>query len=780
MVTARYSSVDKDQLERVLRPEDRRRVFEAIGFQLGEERAGSDGWISGILGPSELGEGEEGNFSVNVETGAIRDHGSPGWKGDLWKAVQEVKGADFPGALEWVANLVGYEPIGNDEPSADWNPFTDGQEVEAYRYVEEDGTPVYEVVRFEVEPGHPAYPDKTFRQRQVGPDGRTDWGLGDAPRVLYRLPQVRGAIAEGETVFLVEGEKDVHTLEEIGFVATTNPMGAGKWRSVYTEQLSGADVVIIPDRDEAGRAHAEEVAHRIWETAEEIRILELPGLAEGEDVTDWLKTGRDSMDLMQEVHEAEPVERPDGQVSRVFWDRGDQGGLEIRRLELIRFLEDRGFRKTYLPGQQESTLVRLADNILERTSVEKMKDEVMTCVRNLPDELPGGISRDELEEKLLCGARNYFATPLLTSLSSIELNLQEDGPETGYLYFRNCAVRIRPGEIETLEYEELEGRVWRDQIIDRDFRLDPSVIKNPLETDFGAFLFHVAGDEKRRFKALVSALGYLIHGYKDRSLAKAICFMDETVSDVPSGRSGKSLVGQTLSHVIPTERIGGRNFSFGSRFAFQNVGLDTAVVEFNDVPEEFPFGRLFSMITDDMQVEAKNEDRRTLPFRESPKFLISTNYVIEGHGGSHEDRIHEIEFSDHYNSNHKPVDDFGHRFFEEWDPAQWRAFDNLMIGAVRLFLREGLIEHETVNADFRKLRQETSPEFAVFADRFEPGEEYQKGPQYASFKAEYPEYEDLWQGTFTRWVKTYAQIYNLEYEDRKSGSERYFRLVRSR
>jgi hypothetical protein len=69
---------------------------------------------------------------------------------------------------------------------------------------------------------------KEFRQRR--PDGRGSWvwRLGDIRRVPFRLPQVVEAVAGGRWVVVVEGEKDVLTLERYGIVAICNAGGAGK------------------------------------------------------------------------------------------------------------------------------------------------------------------------------------------------------------------------------------------------------------------------------------------------------------------------------------------------------------------------------------------------------------------------------------------------------------------------------------------------------------------------------------------------------------------------
>ena len=104
------------------------------------------------------------------------------------------------------------------------------------------------------------------------------------------------AIAAGEPVYLVEGEKDADRLATAGLCATTNFEGAAKgsqkpkWRDSYTAVLVGADVVLVRDNDEPGRAHMRHVAAALAGKAL-VRWLELPKLPEKGDVSDWLDAG---------------------------------------------------------------------------------------------------------------------------------------------------------------------------------------------------------------------------------------------------------------------------------------------------------------------------------------------------------------------------------------------------------------------------------------------------------------------------------------------------------
>jgi 5S rRNA maturation endonuclease (ribonuclease M5) len=144
-----------------------------------------------------------------------------------------------------------------------------------YRYLDEQGKPLFEVVRFT---------GKQFRQRL--PDG--SWGLNGARRVLYRLPRVLEAVARGEDVMVPEGEKDVDALEKLGIAATCNPGGAGKWRDEYSESLRGAKVTIVSDRDDPGRAHARQVAESLRGVASEVDVVEP---TKGKDITEHFANG---------------------------------------------------------------------------------------------------------------------------------------------------------------------------------------------------------------------------------------------------------------------------------------------------------------------------------------------------------------------------------------------------------------------------------------------------------------------------------------------------------
>ncbi|MFC1981132.1 hypothetical protein ACFLVN_02680, partial [Chloroflexota bacterium] len=115
----------------------------------------------------------------------------------------------------------------------------------SYTYHDTKRKPIFEVVRY-------ASP-KGFAQRR--PDG--SWGLKGVKPELYHLPDILTAKRTGDTIRLVEGEKDADTLWGLGLVATTPPMGANKpIKQQYLDALEGGHICTIGDNDAEGQKHA--------------------------------------------------------------------------------------------------------------------------------------------------------------------------------------------------------------------------------------------------------------------------------------------------------------------------------------------------------------------------------------------------------------------------------------------------------------------------------------------------------------------------------------------
>lgn len=183
------------------------------------------------------------------------------------------------------------------------------RQVATYDYVDEGGALLSQKIRYE---------PKDFRIRRPVGDG-WEWNRRGVRPVLYRLPAVRAAADAGTTVFIVEGEKDVHTLEFLGLTATCNADGAAKdgqrpkWGSREAEQLADvSEVIVLPDNDAAGEAHAAAVVRSLaaLSPAPKVRVVRLPGVPEKGDVTDWVAAGGTREQLLALVDAATAESMP--------------------------------------------------------------------------------------------------------------------------------------------------------------------------------------------------------------------------------------------------------------------------------------------------------------------------------------------------------------------------------------------------------------------------------------------------------------------------------------
>lgn len=150
-----------------------------------------------------------------------------------------------------------------------------------YDYRDEQGTLLYQNVRRQTGS------EKTFIARQPTPGGDWVWNLNGVPRVIYRLREVRAAIAEGRPIVYVEGEKDADRLWSLGHAATTHALGAKAFRPEYADQLAGAIVVLLPDHDQPGYEMAWTAYQAISKTAESVRVVQVAGMPPKADFSDY-------------------------------------------------------------------------------------------------------------------------------------------------------------------------------------------------------------------------------------------------------------------------------------------------------------------------------------------------------------------------------------------------------------------------------------------------------------------------------------------------------------
>jgi predicted P-loop ATPase len=260
------------------------------------------------------------SLRVSVRKNLWRCHGC-GAGGSVVDWLKDRHGLQFREAMQRLSEMTGIELVeeqGQRRKTAE------------YRYCDAAGATLYTIERWE--PGKQGRSKDFLQKRADGVYKKND------VQVLYRLPDVLAAVAIGQPVFVVEGEKAAEALWAIGLTATTHAGGASAsatWKAPgFADPLKGATVVLLPDNDEVGKIHMNKVHKAVARLAKSVTIVDLPLVNEGDDVVEWIAAGGTARRLMELVAEAEESEQAAGSWRDTLrWGKeralGSPGNLEI-------------------------------------------------------------------------------------------------------------------------------------------------------------------------------------------------------------------------------------------------------------------------------------------------------------------------------------------------------------------------------------------------------------------------------------------------------------------
>jgi hypothetical protein len=182
--------------------------------------------------------GNRGSMKLDLAKGVFYDHETGEGGGVRWLVKRQTGISDEADVTRWLADR-GYINAAR---------LPNPQIVARYPYTDANDKLLFEVLRYE---------PKAFKQRK--PDGRGgyEWNVTGISQVPYRLPDVIEAIKTGRPIIICEGEKDCDALTDLSgaIAATCNAGGAGNWPSTLSQHFRGAEVILIPDNDDAGRKH---------------------------------------------------------------------------------------------------------------------------------------------------------------------------------------------------------------------------------------------------------------------------------------------------------------------------------------------------------------------------------------------------------------------------------------------------------------------------------------------------------------------------------------------
>lgn len=485
-----------------------------------------------------------------------------------------------------------------------------------------------------------------------------------------------------------------------------------------------------------------------------------------------------------------PIDENNIDSSILFWYEVENEKTKRKEFrfsydDAITFLQNNGFYKYPLDnGYYQFIHVDKKNKTVKVVQTLQIKEFMINFLK-LHDGEP---EIKKVREMFRRGAKNYCSINLLEGLDYFKPDFKKDTKNNAFVYFKNCYLEVSKEGINKKEYSTMTGYVWDKQVMSLDYEKKAEI------GDFERFVFYaIIGrkedetnpynkEELQKILSASSTIGYLLHRYKNPAITKAVIAVDKQLrrTGEQNGRSGKSLFSKGIKEMMNVCTIDGRNFKFDAPFPFQRADIDTEIVDFNDVQNNFDFSRLFGMITEEFTFEKKGKDSITLSFSDAPKFYISTNYTLRGDGESNKGRQQIIEFAPYFNTTHTPLKEFGKMFFYDWDKTEWLYFYNFMIECLQTYFEFGLIPFPLEHYEENKLIDAAGQEFidymneTVLEQMAIDGEIYRDAEReskqlYLQYCENNPHRAKTHIKTFNKNVKAWADLNKLAINAHKGG-----------
>ena len=388
--------------------------------------------------------------------------------------------------------------------------------------------------------------------------------------------------------------------------------------------------------------------------------------------------------------------------------------------------------------------------------------------------------------------KEYLKDDMLEWIKPQEINWLRDKRDTAYFFYQKKWIEIDAEGVRCIEAnDKVGGFIWQDQIINRNIELignsdsfgrsEFALFIWNITTGISTNKFDTIPDEakpplKERFHHMCRTIGYILHNFKDPANPRAVILTDEVISDNPEGGVGKGVFLKGLAKIKNMVTMDGKSFNSSKSFLWQRVTLSTQIIALEDVMRYFDFEKQFSMITEGIEVEKKNKDSFYIPYEESPKLLITSNYVIQGTGASHERRRIEIELKQYYKPSFSPRDEFGHNLYDDWTPEEWNLFDNFMMWCVQQYLLHGVAKPVNKNLSLKKLKNAVPENFIEWFKYKEilHNEYYELGAICNEFRSIDHDSIKVTNRKISGWIKEYCNYWSWDYFTKTTSNGAHF------
>jgi len=352
----------------------------------------------------------------------------------------------------------------------------------------------------------------------------------------------------------------------------------------------------------------------------------------------------------------------------------------ISREDFLSVAKSLGFR------HHHSSIVQINGRFIERVSLINFFDTMKEYIQEEEADVYTDICN--AYEKFIQASGKFISENRLDKFDDSEC--VQDSVDICYKFYNNLAIRVTPDAITVLDYDKIDGYIWSDKMLGRDY-LGPEVQASSL---YENFLKNATGAENGKVKDSVrNVIGYLTHDFKSES-AGYIIVMQEMVSDPRlGGGSGKNIFGNLLRNMITVCTVPGSSVQFNEKFLqawnYQRIYF------LADIPKKIDWLFLKEMATGFGLMKKLYRNEEEVSPEIMPKLLINTNYSFEDSDGGLKRRIIPIEFTDFYTLN-GGIDTVHGKMFPsaggsrgDWTNEDWKGFDDFVLGCIQYNLQQG-------------------------------------------------------------------------------------------
>lgn len=402
-----------------------------------------------------------------------------------------------------------------------------------------------------------------------------------------------------------------------------------------------------------------------------------------------------------------------------------------------------------------------------------------------------------------------------SNLRELILSFKDSSPKSQIFYFRNTWVEVTADGIHKHQLTEsttFNSYVWKHDIIQHDYadmkpmfeveKLDDGTygarLTDENKSDVLTFLRNASRlywreedeqglvlspeqihEERQCLAAKLACIGYYLHHYREGSRSWAAILQDAQLAEDErecNGRSGKSIFIKFLRALVETKDLEGRDTEIvKNRFLLDGVTESTRLVAVDECARTFPYQFFFGKITGSLLVEEKNNHPFEIDFKDAPKWLFATNYVIPKTDSSTEARLWPQVFSTYYHKMTKEngyketrevSDTFGYQLLEaDYPEEKWQADIAFAMQCLQFYLSlpesERKIMPPMATIERRTQRALMGKSFEDWAsDYYQPGSEHlDVSENYDEVKKNYCQevgIKDIAANTFTKLLKTFC------------------------